>query len=68
MARLLKRIGIGILLFVIVAAAVFASLVIIDARSGRSSTELTNVTYPGQDGTTLRGYLAEAEGPGPHPG
>lgn len=34
---------------------------------GEKVAELTNVTYPGPDGITLQAYLAQPEGPGPHP-
>ena len=34
---------------------------------GERVADLTNVTYPGPDGSTLQAYLVEPEGPGPHP-
>lgn len=37
------------------------------AQSDASGPGETNVEYRAADGTTLRGYLAQPDGPGPHP-
>ena len=44
-----------------------AGLIIFDAATAASSTELTNVTYTDAAGNELVGYLAEPTTPGPHP-
>lgn len=52
---------IGLLIIVLI------GFIVIDAAFGDSPTNYTNITYPGDDGETLHGYLARPETPGPHP-
>ena len=46
---------------------VLIGFIVIDAAFGDSATNYTNITYPGDEGETLHGYLARPETPGPHP-
>ncbi len=45
----------------------FAGTIVFEGWFGESSAVLANTQYQSPDGTTLHGYLAEPEGPGPHP-
>ena len=51
---------IGLLALVLLATTVFA-------QSDPADAARSNVSYPAQDGTTLRGYLATPSGEGPFP-
>ncbi|MEZ4510643.1 MAG: dienelactone hydrolase family protein [Chloroflexota bacterium] len=65
--RWLKRLSLlvaGLLLLIVL---LFAGTIGYDVAFGRDSTDFTNVTYSGSDGSTLHGYLAVPEGDGPHP-
>jgi carboxymethylenebutenolidase len=55
----------GALLLIIV---LFAGAIIFDSLFGIDTEEFTNVTYTGEDGAELIGYLAQPEGEGPFPG
>lgn len=63
----IKRIVYGLLAFVVGLVVVLAAWIGIDALTSDGSAPLTNVTYTAADGTTLRGYLATPDEPGPHP-
>lgn len=63
----IKRIVYGLLAVVVGLVIVLAAWIGIDALTSDGSAPLTNVTYTADDGTTLRGYLATPEEPGPHP-
>ena len=65
--RWLKRVLWGGLGLSVLLIALLAGSIAYDAWFGRHSTEFTNVSFPGQDGTTLHGYLALPDGPGPQP-
>ena len=65
--RWLKRALWALLGLFVLMIALLAGSIAFDAWFGRSSTEFTNVSFPGQDGATLYGYLALPDGPGPHP-
>jgi carboxymethylenebutenolidase len=62
-----KRLFFGVIAIVGLVILVFAAIIIFDGLFGVTSTDLTNVTYTGEDGVVLHGYLAEPEGAGPHP-
>ena len=64
----LKRIGLGLLALLVGLVLVVAGLIGYDTVFGRDITAVTNITYPGPDGQTLHGYLAQPDTPGPHPG
>jgi carboxymethylenebutenolidase len=64
----LKRIGLGLLALLAGLVLVVAGLIAYDGVFGRDVTAVTNTTYPGPDGQTLHGYLAQPDTPGPHPG
>ena len=64
----LKRIGLGLLALLLGLVLVVAGLIAYDTVFGRDVTAVTNITYPGPDGQTLHGYLAQPVTPGPHPG
>lgn len=67
--RILRNIFLGILGLVLVGVLVIAGIIVYDSLfSAQRVSELTNVTYPGPDGITLRGYLAVPPGGGKHPG
>lgn len=55
----------GLLALIVVA---FAATILWDRAFGSDSAEIANVRYTATDGGELLGYLAEPEGPGPHPG
>ena len=65
--RWLKRVLWGLLGLLVLMVALLAGSIAYDAWFGRSSTEFTNVSFTGQDGATLYGYLTLPDGPGPHP-
>ncbi|MEM7113127.1 MAG: dienelactone hydrolase family protein [Chloroflexota bacterium] len=62
-----KRIIFAIVGLIGLIMLIFVGIILFDAAFGSESTELTNVTYQGTDGSTLHGYLATPDGPGPHP-
>lgn len=63
-----KRVLLGIVGLILLVVVYAVGSIVIDANFGAKSTELTNVTYPGEDGVTLHAYLAEPEEPGTYPG
>lgn len=63
-----KRILFAFLAFLLVIILLFAGTIIFDSLFGRDTADFANVTYEDAAGETLYGYLAEPEGPGPHPG
>jgi carboxymethylenebutenolidase len=65
--RWLKRVLWGLLGLLALLILLLAGAIAFDGWFGRSSTELTNVSFPAADGGTLYGYLALPDGPGPHP-
>ncbi len=57
--------GLGLIGLLVV---VVVGIILVDANFGDKVTNYTNVTYPGVDGVTLNGYLAEPEEEGTYPG
>ncbi len=64
----LVRIGAILLALVVVVVVTFAAIVFWDAAFGNKAQDYANVSWTGADGSTLYGYLAKPETPGPHPG
>jgi len=64
----IKRILLGILGLTGLLVVVVVGIVVVDANFGDKVTNHTNITYPGEGGVTLNGYLAEPEGEGTYPG
>jgi carboxymethylenebutenolidase len=64
----IKRIGLVLLGLVGLIVIYAVGVNVYAANFGESSSRLTNVSYSSADGTELHGYLAEPDGPGPHPG
>ena len=64
----LKRVLGGILGLILLVVLLFAGVIVFDAAFGMETAEYTNITYSGEDGKDLIGYLAQPESPGPHPG
>jgi carboxymethylenebutenolidase len=54
----------GLLLLILI---LFSGIILFDAAFGSETAELTNITYSGEDGQELIGYLSQPDGPGPHP-
>ncbi|MBX2998337.1 MAG: dienelactone hydrolase family protein [Caldilineaceae bacterium] len=67
MGKWILRIGVGIIGVVLLAVIVLAGIIIFDTNFGAEARSASNVTYRGADGRTLQGYLAQPQGPGPHP-
>jgi carboxymethylenebutenolidase len=67
MLKWLKRIGLGLVGLVLLLVVVFFGFIGLDAAFGNTAQDYTNITYAGDDGVTLNGYLAMPEGEGPHP-
>ncbi|MGF1503667.1 MAG: dienelactone hydrolase family protein [Anaerolineae bacterium] len=65
--KLLARIGLGLAALVALLVIGLVAAITIDAAAGPTAAEFTNVTFPAADGPPIGGYLAEPEGPGPHP-
>jgi carboxymethylenebutenolidase len=59
---MLKRVLIGLLVLVLAVVVIGGGLVAADAFGGAQATDVTNVTFASEDGTTLHGYLAQPEG------
>jgi carboxymethylenebutenolidase len=67
MLRWLLRIALGLIGMLVLVVVVLAGIIVYDTNFGAEASTVTNATYPGQDGRTLQGYLAQPEGAGPHP-
>ena len=66
--RILRNISLGIVGLLLAGALVIAGIIIYDSQfPAYRVSDLTNVTYTGADGVTLRGYLAVPPGGGRHP-
>ena len=63
----LKRILGGLLGLLILIVLLFAGVILFDAAFGLETAEFSNITYTGDDGQELIGYLAQPDGDGPHP-
>ena len=63
----LKRALFGLASLFVLLILVFVGSIVFDALFGETSTPLTNVAFPDEEGNTLYGYLAVPDGPGPHP-
>lgn len=68
MGKWIKRIVLGLAVIVAVLALLFAGLIIFDAIFGPQTADVSNTTFTNGAGQPSLGYLAEPEGPGPHPG
>jgi carboxymethylenebutenolidase len=68
MSKLLKRIGLGLLITLGAAIVLLVGSLLVDGlfAQGRLDT-LTNLRVPAADGTEVRAYLAKPEGDGPFP-
>lgn len=62
-----KRILIGLLSAVGLLLVIPTAIILFDAAFGPDTADVANTTYTDDDGRELLGYLAEPEGPGPHP-
>lgn len=62
-----KRILIGLLSAVGLLLVIPTAIILFDAAFGPDTADVANTTYTDADGRELLGYLAEPEGPGPHP-
>lgn len=68
MTKILKRVGLGILVTVLALVVFLLGSIIVDGffAAGRLDP-LTNMSVTARDGTEIRAYLAEPEGEGPFP-
>jgi carboxymethylenebutenolidase len=62
-----KRIGLGFLALLLFIIVLFSGTIIFDSLFGSDTADFANVRYEDAAGRELLGYLAEPEGPGPHP-
>lgn len=68
---LLKRILVGLLLLLVAGVLILGGIILWDTVfPAQRATDFSNITFPGPEGVTLNGYLAQAEGhteedPGP---
>lgn len=62
-----KRILIGLLIALGLLLVIPTAIILFDAAFGPDTADVANTTYTDADGRELLGYLAEPEGPGPHP-
>jgi carboxymethylenebutenolidase len=67
MGKWIKRILLGLLALVGLVVLVIAGLFVFDSLFGPKTADVANATYTDASGRELLGYLAEPEGPGPHP-
>ncbi|MEM7032195.1 MAG: dienelactone hydrolase family protein, partial [Chloroflexota bacterium] len=67
MMKWLMRILLAMVALLVVVVLIVAGLIYYDSITAPTADELTNVTYTGEDGTQLQGYLATPDEPGPHP-
>ena len=63
----IKRGLLGLASFVLLLIVVLVGFIVFDASFGKSSAELTNITFTNAAGFELQGYLAMPEGDGPFP-
>lgn len=63
----IKRILIIALVGLALLIAVPAAIIVADATFGPETADYANTTFSDADGNELLGYLAEPDGPGPHP-
>jgi carboxymethylenebutenolidase len=63
----LKRILGGVAGLILLILILFAGVIVFDAAFGPETAEFTNISYSGEDGSELIGYLAQPDGSGPHP-
>ncbi len=63
----IRRILIGLLVTVVLLVAGLAGVVALEMAFGQKATDFTNVSYLGDEGVTLHGYLAQPEGAGAFP-
>ena len=64
----LKRILITLLILILLPILFLAGFIIYDANTSVTAAEFTNMQFTDAEGNTHNGYLAQPEGPGPHPG
>ena len=62
-----RLLSIGIIGLFILVILIFAAIILYDAAYGSQTAEYANTTYTDEAGIELIGYLAQPEGPGPHP-
>ncbi|MFN2116062.1 MAG: dienelactone hydrolase family protein [Candidatus Promineifilaceae bacterium] len=63
----IKRIVLAILAILLLVVLLFAGTIIFGSLFGSDTADYANVTYTDAAGQELLGYLAEPDGPGPHP-
>ena len=63
-----SRLLIGLLILLALVILIPLTLFAFDAAFGPRTADVANTTFSDDRGETLLGYLAEPEGPGPHPG
>ncbi len=63
----IRRILLGLLGLLIAIVLLAVGSVVFDSLFGDDTADFTNITYTNAEGEELLGYLAQPEGPGPHP-
>jgi carboxymethylenebutenolidase len=67
MGKWIRRILLGLLALVGLFILLIGGIFVFDRLFGPETSDFTNTTYTDASGQELLGYLAEPEGPGPHP-
>jgi carboxymethylenebutenolidase len=67
MGTWIKRILLGLAAVLGLLVLLFVSIIIVDSLVGPKTADVANSSYVNGEGAVSLGYLAEPEGPGPHP-
>ncbi len=67
MAIWIKRILLGLLALLAAILLIIGGIFVFDTLFGPKTADVANTTFTDAEGNELLGYLAEPEGPGPHP-
>lgn len=67
MGKWLKRILLGLLALLAAFILILGGIIVFDSLFGPKTADVANTTFTDGEGNELLAYLAEPEGPGPHP-
>lgn len=68
MGTWIKRILVGLLVVLAALILIMGGIVVFDSLFGPKTADFTNTTFTNSDGEELLAYVAQPDGPGPHPG
>ncbi|MEM7035074.1 MAG: dienelactone hydrolase family protein [Chloroflexota bacterium] len=63
----LKRLALGVIGTIILLLLLVTGIILSDTAFGANASDVTNITFTDGSGNVQRGYLAQPDGPGPHP-